>query len=226
MNATVLKLPPHDSRAVGDAFGALAANLRLSGAARILTVTSCREAEESAVIVLEVAKALAAGRRVLVIDADLRTSPISAKYTRQAIAVGLADLLAGNAEPTEVIRPTDIEGLELVVAGAPASDPAALLESTAFDDYLELLDGEYDHILINTPPILHSNDATLVAAASDASALTVRCWSVSRRDLLSAKAQLEKSGRPILGTIVINRPTGKRKRRSRLLSRISPFAKK
>ena len=226
MDEIVLKLPPRTDYAANEAFDALAANIRLSKSVKILVLTSCTDSKNCAATVLEAAKTLAAGRRVLVIDADLRNSPIATEYIAQDKNVGLSNLLLGTAGPIDTICFTDVDGLDLVTAGTPVSNPIALLESTAFDDFLEAVYDEYDHILINTPPILQIADAALVAAAADASALIVNCWSDSHRDLLTAKALLEKSQRPILGTIVTGVSAGKRKRLSRLLSRIPFFSKK
>lgn len=208
-----------------EAVSSLATNIRLSRTAKILTFTGCHENERSTAIVLEIAKTLAGMRRVLVIDADLRTSPIEAEYTAEASPLGLTDLLTGSAKPSDVISPTNIKGLDLVTAGALVQNPAAILQSTAFDHFLELAGKIYDHVLINTPHILEATDAMLVAAASDASVLIVNCWSVSRKDLLSAKAQLEKSGKPILGTVVTKFSTGKRKKRH-FPSPVFPFLRK
>ena len=226
METIALRLPSRKDL-IRKAFDDLADNVRLSGTAKILALTSCHAAEQGAITVLELAKALARDRQVLVVDADLRTSPIASLCVKNSNPVGLADLLAKDVVPNDVIVPTNIEGLDLVTAGASVQNPTSLLESTVLDDFLEIAGKVYDHVLINTPPILQATDAALVAAASDAAALIVNCWSVSRTDLLSAKAQLEKSGRPILGTIVTNFSTGKRKkRRLPLLSRISRSSKK
>ncbi len=114
-----------------------------------------------------------AGQRVLLIDADLRRGRV-AHWFDQAPEPGLADLLAGRADPATVVRPTVVSGLSLITAGATPPNPSELLMMPALAETLRICKARFDLVIIDTPPVLAVADGTLVANLAGATLLVVR----------------------------------------------------
>ncbi len=190
---------------VTEAFNVLATNIRFSGPdIKVITVTSCHENEGKSTVIIQLAKHLTAdGKRVLILDADLRKSALAIRYpAKEGAPLGFSELLSGLASLDSVIYSTDTERLDLVYAGAVPPNPVALLSHPAFANFLSDVREKYDYILIDTPPVLPVIDAALTAAKSDGILLVVSRNTVRRKQFLSVKDQLEKSGTPILGTVL------------------------
>lgn len=103
----------------------------------------------------------ASGKRVIVIDADLRRGHLH-KYIGESAAPGLSDYIAGNADIDSVVRKTSVAGLHLVVNGTTPPNPAELLMHDRFSHLLTTLSKAHDLVIIDTPPILPVTDAGIV----------------------------------------------------------------
>lgn len=103
----------------------------------------------------------ASGKRVIVIDADLRRGHLH-KYIGESAAPGLSDYIAGNADVDSVVRKTSVAGLHLVVNGTTPPNPAELLMHDRFSHLLTTLSKTHDLVIIDTPPILPVTDAGIV----------------------------------------------------------------
>jgi tyrosine-protein kinase Etk/Wzc len=103
----------------------------------------------------------ASGKKVVIIDADLRRGHLH-KYIGARAAPGLSDYIAGNADISAVVRNTPVAGLGIVVNGTTPPNPAELLMNDRFGQLLKTLSKMHDLVIIDTPPILPVTDAGIV----------------------------------------------------------------
>ena len=169
---------------------------------KTLLVTSPTAGDGKSTLVSNLAIALAqANRRVLVVDADLR-APVQHRLFGMSDRTGLASVLDGTDTLEAAIRRTGVEGLDVLPAGPIPSNPAELLNTPAFGDYLNDLADRYDLVLIDSPPVTAVTDARILAASADASLLVVRLGSSTRRQTEAARDGLRGVGARLIGVAV------------------------
>jgi polysaccharide biosynthesis transport protein len=172
----------------------------LKVAMKVLVVTSATPNEGKSTVSCNLATALAQrGRRVLLVDADLRCSSIGARF---GSGPGLSAILA---DPTEypVYRPlSNLPSLHVIPAGPRPRDPVELLDSARMKKFLTAWQTEYDHIIIDTPPVLPFSDALPLAAGADGVILVTRSGVSRSKALLRAKEVLSRSGANVLGFVL------------------------
>lgn len=133
----------------------------------VVVVTSSDAGREKTVAAISLAAALGhQGRRVLLVDADLRC-PEVAERTGLAAGPGLAELLDGQATVDEVVRPWSEGRIDVVAGGTPSARPTELLCTGPVATSLATFRRRYDVVIVDTPPVLASTDAMEVAARSD-----------------------------------------------------------
>lgn len=170
-------------------------------------ITSCHAAEGKSFLSMNIMRTMAKfGKRVALVDADLRRSMITAKYSLQYSGEdqkrGLAHLLVGMAGEDEVIYQTNIEGAYMVPVGREVSNPLPLLNSPRFEALLDHLSQNVDYVLVDAPPVGTVIDAAQIAKSCDGTLIVVNYNSVRRQELIDVKEQLEQTGCPILGTVL------------------------
>ncbi len=134
------------------------------GGSRVIQFTSPTIGEGTSVVLANVAVAIAStGKRVLVVDADMRRAEQHNLFGVAATA-GLSELLDERAESPDVIVSTGVENLDLLPSGSLPSHPAELLAMPRFENLLASLRDQYDYILIDTPSVLAVSDAVSVRA--------------------------------------------------------------
>lgn len=112
-------------------------------------------------------------KRVLIIDADMRNGRLHETFS-VAKQPGLADLLAGKASLGEVIISLPHVGIDLIPRGGMVLNPAELLVIGPLAEMLEQLKSFYNHIVIDSPPILGATDAAVIGKHADATFLVVK----------------------------------------------------
>jgi capsular exopolysaccharide synthesis family protein len=153
-----------------------------------------------------------AGRRVVIVDANLR-EPAQHRMFGVVATPGLADALASSQVSLDsILRTTSIDNISLVPAGLCPANPSELLESARFDAMLAGLRGRFDAIVIDSPPVLAATDATLLAARADATVLVVRSDQTARPNAAAAVEMLGHATSRIMG-VVLNRETSAPRRR-------------
>ncbi len=160
-----------------ESFRMLRTNLAYAGIERPLrtiAVTSPGPSEGKSTVAVNLASVLAqAGSRVLLVDADLRY-PMLHNLFKCGKKPGLSDLIVLNGSPDQAILPTGLDGLFLLPCGTTPPSPSDLLALTATRALLRRLTGEYDYVVIDTPPVLVGADSLVIGTLADTSIMVVR----------------------------------------------------
>jgi capsular exopolysaccharide synthesis family protein len=177
--------------------------------ARVLMLASAEAGAGKSFITVQLARiAAAAGRRVLVIECDLRR-PTMGTSLKMAGPLGLTSYLRGEANHRAVVQRREGEGFDIVLAGAPTADSLELLSSGRMRDLVHEARKAYDVVLLDTPPVGALLDAHALAKLADDVVVCVN-WGRSREDaVMSAIAGLRSAGAQILG-LAVNRVQGGR----------------
>jgi capsular exopolysaccharide synthesis family protein len=170
---------------------------------RVLAVTSSisREGKTSLAAQLAVSIANSTGKPTLLIDGDMRSPDIHRIFDVDC-GPGLAEVLAGKIPVEEAIETEVSSRLHLLTAGRLSASPHQLTGGGEFANLIEKLRDMYEHIIIDTPPILPASEALLMAGAADASILCVR-RDFSRVDQVSESiSRLLASGVKVAGAVL------------------------
>ncbi|MCJ7608515.1 polysaccharide biosynthesis tyrosine autokinase, partial [Candidatus Bathyarchaeota archaeon] len=127
-------------------------SLREQAMTMLVTSPAPRDGKTTLVSNLGIAMAQA-GQKTLIIDADLRKPTQHRVFLIRGHDQGLARVLSGTATLEEAIWRTEIQGLDVLVAGQSVPNPSELLNSQAFATMLEQLKGKYARILVDSPPV-------------------------------------------------------------------------
>lgn len=166
------------------------------------------------------------GKRVLVVEANLRRPGIAAALGAPAGAPGVGDILHGTAGAADCIQPLP-EGIDILTAGSPATRGVERLYTGAFRGIIDALRPNYDLILVDTPPAVIAGEATTIAQAADATILVVRAYEVDKGLVQKTAGQLAELGPQFLGAILFaNRTTagGYQRKNLKLLAEYSESA--
>ena len=169
---------------------------------KTLLFTSGMHGEGKTVTAINTAAVLAQmGVRVLVIDADLRCS---ACHTVLGIEnkAGLAEVLAGRWDPSDVIRPTVSEHLFILSSGSVPHNPAELVGSKQMRTILVSLQEQYDYILIDSPPVMLASDAMLLSTMVDGVVLVANAQRTPKQVVRAARTRLTCARAKILGVVL------------------------
>lgn len=208
MNTLEFRKLPQASYPVNEAFNTLSTNISFLGRdTKKLMLTSSHASEGKSFTSLSLARKLAErGKRVVLVDTDLRRSRIvstyGVKFPQDSKKYGLSHYLAGIAEQDEVLYKTNVAGMDFVPVGRELLNPLPLLVSNRFQALLDRLAEAYDYVIVDAAPVGVVIDAAEIAKYCDGILLVVSYNQVHRQELIEAKAQLEHSGCPILGTIL------------------------
>ena len=206
MEQITIKLLGVGNYFVQEATKALRTNVQFCGQnMKVITLTSCRENEGKSTIVLQLAASLAdLGKKVLVIDADLRKSVMAGRNTSARRPAGLSEVLTGMVKLKDCLCEVKNTTLHILFAGQYPPNPVELLSGEFFDALLEEARKVYDYVLIDTPPLGPVIDAAVIAPKSDGTILVMDTGCVRYSQAREVVDQLQKSGSKILGTVVNN----------------------
>ncbi|MGH9522537.1 MAG: GumC family protein [Terriglobales bacterium] len=142
------------------------------------------------------------GGRVLLVEADMRRPALS-RLLNMKKHVGLSDLLAGIITMEQAIVPSPtVPNLDLIVAGTPTPNPAELLGSPTMKACLAQWREKYDHIVIDTPPVLTVTDAVLLSTEADAVLLVIRAGQTAQPALRRTRDLLNLVNARVVGVVV------------------------
>ncbi len=196
-----------------EAYKSLRTNLQFCGEdKKVIAITSCAPDEGKSSVSLNLAQTLAEfGKKVLLIDADLRKAGLTGNVRSREVMRGMTHFLTQSLSITDVICTTNIDNLHIIVSGPTPPNPTELLGSKRFQETIGLLRKIYDYILIDTPPLGYVIDSAVVAGTCDGIVLVVESGAISYRYVRNVKLQIEKSGCPILGVVLNKVDLSKRK---------------
>ncbi|HEY8212139.1 MAG TPA: GNVR domain-containing protein [Myxococcaceae bacterium] len=166
---------------------------------KVVLLTSSRPHRGTALVAANLSVLFAqAGRRVLLVDADLRKGPLGRHFPR-ARGSGLAALLEG--QPLHaLLSPSGVPNLHLLSSGGPA--PAGLLDRPALARALELASASFDVVLCVAPPVLAASDAAVIGKAAFATLLVVKAGHHPVDELALAILRLDQCGARPSGFVV------------------------
>ena len=169
---------------------------------RVIQVTSPNKGDGKSLLCSNLAITIAqSGKRVLLIDADCRR-PRQHKVFNVSHDVGLVSVLLGTSMAHEAVQQTTIPGLDILPCGPIPPNPSELLVSPRFKEVLELFRGDYDFVLVDTPPVLAVTDPCVVAGKVDGLIVAIRLTRKGRPDAERAKEILMQVGANIFGIVV------------------------
>jgi len=189
---------------IAESYRALRTNIEFSSVGKtmkVIMVTSSYKGEGKSTTAANLAIALAhTGKRVVLVDADLRHASIRRRFALPN-QVGLANYLALQATIEDIIHETHIANLYAIVAGSTPPNPAELLTMKQMDVLLAQLKERYDQIVIDTPPAFSVSDAQIIAAKSDGVLLVLEPGRVKRETARKVKAYLNHVNARLLGVV-------------------------
>ena len=195
-----------------EAYREIRTNLFFSTAtkgSKTILVTSSGAREGKTTSVTNLAWVMAqGGKRVLLIDADLRR-PTVHRIAACPSNPGVTSVLTGQASMAECVRQLEVDGHAVdgayfLPSGPIPPNPAELLDSEAMINLLEEAAGQYDRVLIDSAPVLVAADASILGARSDAVILVVEAEQTARSALRHSANQLRGVNASVLGGILNN----------------------
>ena len=191
---------------MAESYRALRTSLLLSNLGappKVIMVTSALPQEGKTTTSINCAVVLAQkGIRVLLIDADLRRPSIH-KTLGMGPRSGLSNVLTGSATLESAITHSPIlPNLDVLPAGTPPPNPAELLASTNMRDVLQELRGQYDHIVVDTPPTLSVTDAVVLSPRADAIVLVIRSGQTTKQALRRSRDILMQVNAKVSGVLL------------------------
>ncbi|MDN4630881.1 AAA family ATPase [Sphingomonas sp. PsM26] len=172
------------------------------GGVKVIAIGSTLPSEGKTTSALSLARVMAlSGDRVLLIDCDVRRAGL-ADGVGLTPAAGTIEVLAGTMTLDAAIVPDDIPGLALLCVRTPTFTPVDLFDTGAMATLLDHARERYDHILLDTPPLLGVADARTLAKLADGVLLLVKWNATPVSAIDSALAGLEQDGAVVLGGVL------------------------
>ena len=140
-------------------------------------------------------------KRVLLIDADMRRGYLH-KYFNAEIKPGLSEYLTDQATLEDIMHHSEVSGLDMITRGKSPANPSEILSSTQFQAMLEHLIPLYDHILIDTPPVLAVTDGIIISQYSGVNLIVARHAKTHMKELELTVNRFEQAGIKINGFIL------------------------
>ena len=194
MKKLQLDFPQINDYRMTEGLNQLKTNLAFCGKdIKVITMTSSVPNEGKSSVSFSLAKTLAeSGKKILMVDADLRKSVMAAKYHIQGIDKGLSHYLTGQAEIEDIIYETEVDGFYLAVAGPLTPDPTTLLDSDAFKQFISKAREDFDYVIIDAPPLGVVIDAVIIGKYSDGVLLVIEQGVIKRKVVQDVIKQLKK----------------------------------
>lgn len=206
---------------ISEAYRSIRTNLLFSqtGGHKVILVTSSTVKEGKSTIAANLAVVLAQqGGRILLIDADMRkpmqhhtfglkrdpglSECLLGQYHWQDAVKRFSDVMLGDMGIDQALLTPGLDQLEILTCGIVNANPPDLLAAPMMDTILKEVREEYDMVIIDMPPLLHTTDATILASKVDGVLLVYHIGSVVRGALKRVKTNIEAVGGNVLGIIL------------------------
>jgi tyrosine-protein kinase Etk/Wzc len=142
----------------------------------------------------------AGGKRVLLLDADLRKGYLN-QYFGLSRGPGLSELIAGSKTFDEVVLRNVAPGVDMVPTGALPPNPGELLLSHSTADLIETLSAQYDLVIIDTPPVLAVSDTQVLAPVAGTVFLIAKANVTAIGEIHESVKRLQQSGVTVKGVV-------------------------
>jgi len=157
------------------------------------------EGKSTASINLAIVTSMSVGRKVLLVDCDLRRPKIHTSLGLEPV-VGLGEVLTGEASVEDAIMRADGVSLDVLPVRSRPSNPSELLASDAMKETIEKISGLYDQVIFDTPACLGLPDAKTITELSDGIVLVVRAATTPKQDIETVLEILDQ--RRVLGLLL------------------------
>lgn len=204
MKKVTMNLPEVKDYRLTEGLNQLKTNLAFCGKdIKVITITSSVPNEGKSSVAFDLSKTMAeGGKKILMVDADLRKSVLAAKYHIQGIDKGLSHYLTGQAEIEDIIYETETEGFYLSVAGPLSPDPTSLLDSDQFQKFIDKVREDYDYVIIDATPLGVVIDAVIIGKYCDGAVLVIEQGVIKRKVVQDVIKQLKRGEVRILGAVL------------------------
>ncbi|TYP70282.1 CpsD/CapB family tyrosine-protein kinase [Paenibacillus methanolicus] len=149
------------------------------------------------------------GKRVLLVDADLR-KPVLHNILRSAKSAGLTNVLRGQAKWQEVVQDTEVQNLSFLAAGTHLNNPLELLNSNSMWNLLEELKANFEVILFDSSPCLSVSEPVILASICDGVVIVTQAGKTKKDAFAKVNNKLERARATVLGVVLNNVKDNKR----------------
>ncbi|MFM0731456.1 polysaccharide biosynthesis tyrosine autokinase [Paraburkholderia sediminicola] len=203
MRPLLVKTHPYDSTV--ESLRGLRATLQfglIDAPNRIVAITSPAPSDGKSFLCANLAALIAeSGKRVLLIDADLRRGRL-AQYLGRSPNGGLTELLTGQVDLEVAARATGVDGLHFIATGAYPPNPSEILTSARFGEILARFEQEFDLVIVDTPPLLAVADAAVIAHIAGSTVLVMRAGAHTEGQVAEALKKLRRARARVVGGVM------------------------
>ncbi len=190
---------------ISEAYRVLRTNIQYSSVdkpLKTIVITSAGPMEGKSTTIANLAVTFAqAGRRTLLIDADLR-KPMIHRVFQILNYHGLTNLIATQDELNSYIRRDIVENLDIITSGTIPPNPSEILNSKTMKNFMERIKSNYDIVLIDSPPVGSVTDASVISTYVDGTILIVKSGKAEINAVKRAKETLERVNANIIGVVL------------------------
>ncbi|MFR6586219.1 CpsD/CapB family tyrosine-protein kinase [Lacticaseibacillus rhamnosus] len=190
---------------VSEQFRTVRTNIEFAGAAldkcQVIMFTSSAMLEGKSTVSANVAVTWAqAGKKVLLVDADLRRPTVHATF-RKLNLDGVTTVLTGKTKPDEVVEDTFVDNLSVITSGPIPPNPSELLNSKRMGQLLDWTREKFDIIVLDAPPVLAVSDVQVLVPRSDGVVVVANMGKTLKGDLKRTVEVLKLAKAKILGSV-------------------------
>lgn len=204
-NGVMLVAFAEPKHVVSEQFRTVRTNIEFAGAAldkcQVVMFTSSAMSEGKSTVSANVAVTWAqAGKKVLLIDADLRRPTVHATF-RKLNLDGVTTVLTGKTKPDEVVEETFVNNLSIISSGPVPPNPSELLNSKRMGDLLDWARQNFDIIVLDAPPVLAVSDVQVLVPKTDGVIVVANIGKTLKGDLRRTVEVLKLAKAKILGSV-------------------------
>ncbi len=211
--ALVVRQAPYSI--ISESYRRFRTNLRLSASAestKALLVTSGVAADGKTSVAVNFATTLVAdNKKVLIIDANFRRPNLhnifpgrqAQNRTGEQMGLGLSNSLLGQCDYAAVVRPSGIQGLDIIESGPMPANPAELLGGARMEQLIKQQRQNYDYVIVDGPPVLLASETKVLAKCVDGTILVFNAAATRRGAALRTIRELRSVNTEIIGCVLL-----------------------